>query len=58
MSTKPYVILGEAQESESEEEIDLSNISCNENKFCKGKIVSGEAPESDDEIHGILINFF
>lgn len=49
MNSKPYIILGEAQESDSEEEIDSSNILKDSIEYCKGKIISGEASESDED---------
>ncbi|KAK6635141.1 hypothetical protein RUM44_000390 [Polyplax serrata] len=52
MNTKPYIILGEAQESDSEEEIDYSDVSTGQIEQCKGRIVTGEAPESDEEMKG------
>lgn len=54
MNSKPFIVLGEAQESESEEEIDFSTILKHKIDLHKGKIVTGEAPESDDETPGEL----
>lgn len=52
MTSKSYVVLGEAPESDSEEEIDSSITLKSKVKIPKGKIVGGEAPESDEENSG------
>lgn len=49
MTSKSYVVLGEAPESDSEEEIDSSVTIKASVKKSKGKIIGGEAPESDEE---------
>lgn len=52
MASKSFVVLGEAPESESEEEIDSSAAVKSKFGPRKGKIVGGEAPESDEESCG------
>ncbi|PSN37408.1 hypothetical protein C0J52_16317 [Blattella germanica] len=54
MERKPYIVLGEAPESDSEEEVNVSAVKGAQGKQLvptnpKGTIVAGEAPESDEE---------
>ncbi|KAJ9600705.1 hypothetical protein L9F63_026158 [Diploptera punctata] len=54
MERKPYIVLGEAPESDSEEEVNVSPVKSSQVKQVtpnnpKGTIVVGEAPESDEE---------
>ncbi|KAJ9583820.1 hypothetical protein L9F63_021823, partial [Diploptera punctata] len=56
MERKPYIVLGEAPESDSEEEVNVSPLQVKSSQVKqvtpnnpKGTIVVGEAPESDEE---------
>lgn len=56
MTSKTNVVMGEAPESDSEDELNVSDgvaiPPVPDSKTVKGRVIDGEAPESDDETVG------